>query len=266
MQWPRASVLGFMPSAPIPVKLPGFDLPPDTIMQIDERGVMLPEDDDLVIQQGWTPTVMKIFPKIGSPVPPQELPARLEEFGAQAVRDMLAWEARGTLNFIGAVALPPLEVFSFCRSIQQLVFDLYRRPEKVLAASDVVAEEQTKAGIGATMGLKQALNWGPRVLFIGGTRATMLAPKLFDKFAWPYIERMVLAFLDAGITPMLHFDSNWTPFLENFKRLPPKQVILELDSATDIFKAKEVLRGHMCLMGDVPATLLKLGTPEEVSA
>jgi uroporphyrinogen-III decarboxylase len=260
------SELGFLPVAPIPVKLPGYALPNDTIMQIDEREVMLPEDYDLIVQQGWMAAVMNIFPKIASPIPPQDLPARIDAFVQQGVKDMQAWEARGILNFIGTVGLPPVEIFSLSRSIQQFVFDLYRRPDKVLAAAEVVVDEQIKTGIGAMMGMQHALKWGARVLFVGGTRATLLSPKLFDKFAWPYIERMVLAYLGAGITPMLHFDSNWTPFLEYFKRLPPKQVILELDSATDIFKAKQVLGGHMCLMGDVPATLLKLGTPDEVSA
>jgi uroporphyrinogen-III decarboxylase len=33
---------------------------------------------------------------------------------------------------------------------------------------------------------------------------------------------------------------------------------------TDIFKAKEILNGHMCISGDVPASLLTLGTPEGV--
>ena len=35
---------------------------------------------------------------------------------------------------------------------------------------------------------------------------------------------------------------------------------------TDIFEAKKVLGDHMCLMGDVSATMFTLGTPEEVEA
>jgi uroporphyrinogen-III decarboxylase len=54
--------------------------------------------------------------------------------------------------------------------------------------------------------------------------------------------------------------------LEFFKDLPKGTCVLELDSVTDIFKAKQVLAGHMCLMGDVPAALLKLGTAAEVTA
>ena len=33
-----------------------------------------------------------------------------------------------------------------------------------------------------------------------------------------------------------------------------------------IFEAKKVIGDHMCLMGDVPATMFTLGTPAEVEA
>ena len=42
--------------------------------------------------------------------------------------------------------------------------------------------------------------------------------------------------------------------------------MLELDSTTNIFKAKEAVGGHLCLHGDLPAALLSIGTPGEVSA
>ena len=47
--------------------------------------------------------------------------------------------------------------------------------------------------------------------------------------------------------------------------LPARSCIVELDSTTDIFKAKEILGDHMCIMGDVPPPLLSLGTPDEVT-
>jgi len=42
--------------------------------------------------------------------------------------------------------------------------------------------------------------------------------------------------------------------------------VLALDGTSDIFAAKEVLRDHLCLCGDVQASLLSLGKPEEVQA
>ncbi len=75
---------------------------------------------------------------------------------------------------------------------------------------------------------------------------------------------MADAFAAAGLISILHFDTDWTLNLPYLKDLPRGKCICELDSRTDIFKAKEILKGHMCIMGDVPATLLSLGTEEEV--
>jgi uroporphyrinogen-III decarboxylase len=47
-------------------------------------------------------------------------------------------------------------------------------------------------------------------------------------------------------------------------QLPKGKCVCDLDGMTDIFKAKEILGGHMCISGDVPASLLTLGTAEEV--
>jgi len=41
---------------------------------------------------------------------------------------------------------------------------------------------------------------------------------------------------------------------------------MELDSKTDIRKAKEILGDMMCILGDVPAELLAFGTYDEVYA
>jgi uroporphyrinogen-III decarboxylase len=75
---------------------------------------------------------------------------------------------------------------------------------------------------------------------------------------------MIKKIFAQNIVTVLHFDANWTRNLEFFLELPKRAVILQLDSATDIFKAKELLDGHCCLMGDVSPALLAVGSPSEV--
>ncbi|CAB1078941.1 hypothetical protein D1AOALGA4SA_6660 [Olavius algarvensis Delta 1 endosymbiont] len=52
--------------------------------------------------------------------------------------------------------------------------------------------------------------------------------------------------------------------LPYLRQLPKGKCVCDLDSTTDIFKAKEILDGHMCISGDVPAALLTLGSTDEV--
>jgi methylmalonyl-CoA mutase cobalamin-binding domain/chain len=72
------------------------------------------------------------------------------------------------------------------------------------------------------------------------------------------------AFVAEGITPWLHLDTDWGLNLPHFRKLPRGKCVADLDGTTDIFRAKEILGGHMCISGDVPASLLSLGTPAEV--
>ena len=78
----------------------------------------------------------------------------------------------------------------------------------------------------------------------------------FMEFAWPYIRRLVDIALSMDVVPVLHFDACWESELETLKELPAKKCILMLDGSTDMRKARAVLDDRMCLMGDVPATML----------
>jgi uroporphyrinogen-III decarboxylase len=82
----------------------------------------------------------------------------------------------------------------------------------------------------------------------------------------PYIKKMVEAFAREGIVTMLHFDQDWTLNLPYLLDLPKKMCLCELDSKTDIFKAKDILGKHMCIAGDVPPGLQAVGTPQEMEA
>ena len=87
-----------------------------------------------------------------------------------------------------------------------------------------------------------------------------------EEFVWPDLEYITRTAIESGLTVLLHCDTNWTRALDLFKRLPPRSCILELDGDSDIFKAKEVLGDHLCIMGDVPAYLLAFRSKDEVLA
>ena len=68
------------------------------------------------------------------------------------------------------------------------------------------------------------------------------------------------------IAVICHFDTNWGKNLEYLLQLPKGRFVLQLDSATDIFRAHDVLKGHCAIMGDVSAALFTVGTPDDVDA
>jgi uroporphyrinogen-III decarboxylase len=59
-------------------------------------------------------------------------------------------------------------------------------------------------------------------------------------------------------------DTDWTDRLHYFKELPKGKIYLHMDERTDIFKAKEILGGHMCIEGNLKPSLFKLATPSQI--
>ncbi len=175
-----------------------------------------------------------------------------------------SWRKRGVEPMVGAnIILFPLETIStMLRSYTDFVTDLYRHgPELKKAARAMLETWFPKCLAGPKIS-------GVRRAFIGLTRtsASLMSPRQFEEFALEDLLYLCRYLLDHDVTPLLHLDNDWTPFLHYFKELPRGRCICNLDSATDIFAAKEILDGHMCIMGDVPATLLKLAEPAEVEA
>lgn len=109
---------------------------------------------------------------------------------------------------------------------------------------------------------------GYPAVWVGGWRGApeLYSPKMWRRFVWPYFKRLVQEVIDSGLVPILHLDSDWTRELACFRELPRGKCIMALDGVTDIFEAKEVLRDHMCLMGDVPAKMLAFDPPEHIHA
>jgi hypothetical protein len=262
----RNEPLLFSHSVPVRLKMPGADLPPDSIWQFDEQERMTVEEYDYVIENGWDKFFWnKYLPRM---IPGKSsgilgmlttIPHLIKAERVQ-IKEIKKWAGRGHPTMMPAAISHPFEILSGARSMEQFSLDLFRRPDKVKAAIEAMIPDVVKLGI------RKAKATGiPRIMH-GAARgsSTFISPKTFEEFYWPGLKRMVETFHEQGITTMLHHDSDWTPMLPFFKELPRGSAILELDGSTDIFKAKEILGGHLCLMGDVPASLFSLGSPEEV--
>jgi uroporphyrinogen-III decarboxylase len=73
----------------------------------------------------------------------------------------------------------------------------------------------------------------------------------------------VEALIREGITPWVLAEGACNTRLETFRDVTPGKVIYHFEM-TDIFKAKEMMRDRCCIRGNVPASILTVGTPEDV--
>ena len=239
------------------IKLPGRDLPADSAWQLDEQCLVGPEVYDQVVEMGWDAWVSG-FGHEHFPDAYQTFDRYMAAFpGANA-----KCEALGIPVPISDAAALPMDRLCGARSMKEFMLDLHRVPDKVQAALDVAIPSVLAKIVPETYA---AGALGCEVIATRGS-TDLLSPRLWDRFVFPYLTQIVDAVVAAGGVPVLHFDSDWNRALPRFRELPARSCVLMLDSRTDIFRAKEVLGDHMAIKGDVPPSLLTLGTPEKVGA
>ena len=85
----------------------------------------------------------------------------------------------------------------------------------------------------------------------------------FKKFYWPTFKDLIEALIAAGLTPMPLFEGGYTSRLKYLAELPPGKVAAHFDHI-DRKKFKEMCGDVMCFWGNVPASLLCTGTPQQV--
>ena len=167
----------------------------------------------------------------------------------------LGFPSRGELR-----ALTPFDIVSgSLRGMKGSMLDMYRQPQKLLQLCDKLMVLQTKRLIKAPRSKDFSLVYIP--LHRGSD--TFMSPKAFETFYWPYVLKMTTDLVQAGLTPYLFFEGDCTSRLKHLLDLPKGKVLAHFDSS-DIVKVKDMLRGHTCIMGNVPSSILQVGSPEEV--
>jgi hypothetical protein len=162
---------------------------------------------------------------------------------------------------IGVGGAPFDMVSDFLRGMRGAMLDMYRCPEKLLAACEMIQGWRFSEAAPAILD-----NQGnpPRV-FMALHRGSdgFMSIKQFEKFYWPGLKKAILKAIDLGYIVAPFFEGVWDDRLEYLLELPRGKVIFWCER-TDVFKAKEVLGDHMCIQGGVPPTLLQTGSPQDI--
>jgi uroporphyrinogen-III decarboxylase len=92
-----------------------------------------------------------------------------------------------------------------------------------------------------------------------------MSKKQFDTFYWPTFKKLVVGLCQRGGRPNIFFEGNFDSRIEYLLEFPKGQFTARFDTS-DIFRAKDILKGHCCIEGNVPSSLLQAGTKEDVIA
>ena len=150
-------------------------------------------------------------------------------------------------------------ISDYLRGMRGTMLDMYRQPDKLLQAIEKLSPVIIESVV------SEAKTSGSPRVFIPLHRGAdgFMSLSQFETFYWPTLKRLILALIDEGLTPCPFFEGSYDSRLEYLLELPKGKVFARFD-CTDLFKAKEVIGDTICILGNVPVTLLQLATPEEV--
>ena len=160
----------------------------------------------------------------------------------------------------GGVCYAPFDyIGDLLRGTRGVMMDMFRRPDKLFEAMDKLMPYIVEGAISL------AKNSGNKIIFIPLHKCLdgFMSPEHFKTFYWPSLKKVMLDLIDAGIVPSPFWEGRCDTRLEIIKDIPKGKAIYMFEQ-TDIFKAKEILGGTVCIRGNVPASMLCSGTPQEV--
>ncbi len=185
-----------------------------------------------------------------------------QEIAAYAMRFTKEAKEAGFPMQFGAVSQAPFDTLSdFFRGMKGTMLDLYRRPEKVVAACEKLLPFMVEMAVNGTRA-----TGNPRVFIpIHWGLDNFMSKEQFDRFFWPTLRDLMVALINEGLNPCPLWEGNCTTRLETIKDIPAGKACYAFE-ATDMVKAKEILDGTVCIRGNVPLSILATGTPDQVRA
>jgi hypothetical protein len=145
------------------------------------------------------------------------------------------------------------------RGTAGIMMDMYRRPDKLLEAIDII----TGLMIRSTVDKANRLNTMMVMFPLHKGADGWMSPSQFDKFYWPSLKKLLNALIDEGLIIQLFAEGSYNTRLDSVNNFPKGTVHWWFDQ-TDLVRAKRLLGDRCAIKGNVPSSLLVTGTPAEV--
>jgi Uroporphyrinogen decarboxylase (URO-D) len=167
--------------------------------------------------------------------------------------------ALGFPAYFGGATKAPFDILGdSLRGTRGVVMDLYRRPEKVLAACERLVP------VAIDWALRRSGTLPTPVVFIPLHKGAdgFMSDEQFRTFYWPTLRAVILGLIEEGVVPFLFAEGRYGSRLEAIMDLPKARTVWLFDQ-TDMARAKQTIGKVACIQGNVPLSLIYAGTPEE---
>ncbi|UCB45791.1 MAG: uroporphyrinogen decarboxylase [Spirochaetota bacterium] len=168
--------------------------------------------------------------------------------------------ALGFPQIIGGFTKAPFDTLGdTLRGTKGIMLDMYRQPDKLLQALEVITPLMIKMGVGAAK-----MNGKP-IIFMPLHKGAdgFLSDDQFKKFYWPTFRKVIVGLIEEGCVPFPAAEGGYNSRLSVIKDVPKGKTVWMFDK-TDMANAKEILGNTACILGNMPLSILNLGTPDDV--
>ncbi len=210
--------------------------------------------------------VMQFMPLAMPPV--QEMLQKLLDAGKEyqnmmqmMMKAMGGMSSMGFSGFMGGgFAKAPFDTLGdTLRGTKGIMGDMFRRPDKLLEALDVVADLTINTILKSPNIDNMTMVTYPLHKGADG----WMSQKQFDTFYWPSLKKVMDAFINEGLIQSLFAEGSFNTRLEYIDEFPKGAVTWYFDR-TDMSQAKKILGKKCCIQGNVPSSLIVTGSPQEV--
>jgi len=142
------------------------------------------------------------------------------------------------------------------RGINNLMMDFFDDPGFVHELFEFVLElELTFA--------EAQMESGAELIGVGDAAGSLVGPRIYEEFVWPYEKRMMDGLRAMGARTRLHICGNTRPILGLMGQLGCD--IVDLDWMAPICEGRAAMGARQVLLGNIdPVRVLRNGTPQEV--
>ena len=167
------------------------------------------------------------------------------------------------VQFMNVTQAPYDVISEFLRGMRGIMLDMYRQPEELR----VLLEMMVKPSITITADLSRIFKEN-NIVFIPLHRGAegFMSFEQFETFYWPTLTKIMEGLIKNDLIPMPFFEGKYTdrfPYLAEFAKKHRGKLIYWFDQS-DLAKGKEEFGDYACIKGNVPASLLITGTPQQV--
>jgi MtaA/CmuA family methyltransferase len=152
----------------------------------------------------------------------------------------------------------PIAEAADLRGINTLMMDFYDDPAFVRDLFAFVIDMELRFA-------REQLRAGADLIGVGDAAASLVGPQIYEQFVWPFEQKLVGGIHAMGGRVRLHICGNTSRILSGMGRLGCS--IVDLDSLAPLHAARRQMGPSQVLLGNLnPVTVLRNGTPEEVTA